>query len=452
MKVNKRSLGRVLSLMLFLGAFMLTFAPSATLHQQSGEVSAENKPGLHVITFDTPKGRVIVYLPDDMAAGDTISGTVRVEPKGNSGDVQYSISETDKIIDWVLYGGAAKSSMPEKALANINISTFATYHFTLDIPGSAPGQKPVNPGLKFSLKDNSGATIGTTTTKWPDIQAKLAQTDYNFETPHTGQQGRPTEIPGRFDGNFANTTLKLGGQEVTLLAESPRKVVFQSPTDLIGTTQIQLNEAGVQTQGSFRNVGVRLSAPKTHLLKGEQTELKVQVVGLEGIKLPVPLQLSAVGVIAMDAGNFQNLRIAPAEVNGEGTYTTTRTITGQESGSFTVTATVVVKPFDICIASDSAPGTAIMWNSFTGDYLFRVPGATTMSTHPPRQAASLSGAGKLSVKGCIITLVHNAPDRRVMSSLDTCNMTGEASVWRRSPKATFTITDMNTSDNVCVVR
>jgi hypothetical protein len=37
--------------------------------------------GLTTTTFDTLEGTVSVNLPDDVAAGDTVSGTVTTEPK-----------------------------------------------------------------------------------------------------------------------------------------------------------------------------------------------------------------------------------------------------------------------------------------------------------------------------------------------------------------------------------
>jgi hypothetical protein len=37
---------------------------------------------LTVVTFKVDSGTIKVYLPDDMAAGDTISGTVIAEPRG----------------------------------------------------------------------------------------------------------------------------------------------------------------------------------------------------------------------------------------------------------------------------------------------------------------------------------------------------------------------------------
>lgn len=169
-----------------------------------------------------------------------------------------------------------------------------------------------------------------------------------FVIPTLGQQGRPVVITGPFDGDSANTTVRVSTQDtenVRLLhplAESARKAIFEAPTNVTGPCQLTLKEGTGETTADYRNIGVRLSAPKTNLMRSEQTVLTVQVTGLEGIKNPVPLQLDATGVITMDAGNSQNVRITPAEVNRDGTYTTTRAITGQQAGAFNVTASVIV--------------------------------------------------------------------------------------------------------------
>src|SRR5258706_16015029 len=52
--------------------------------QTQKSVQTSTAGGLKVTIFNTANGRVIVNLPDDMMAGDTISGTVVAEPKGNS--------------------------------------------------------------------------------------------------------------------------------------------------------------------------------------------------------------------------------------------------------------------------------------------------------------------------------------------------------------------------------
>ncbi len=263
-------------------------------------------------------------------------------------------------------------------------------------------------------------------------------------------------VTGPFDGNSSNTALRVGDWEdrdnmgrFDLIAESPRKAVFTAPTNVTGPIELHLTEGNTRSTGSYRNVGVNLSAPKTNLLKGEQTTLTVQVTGLEGIKQPVPLTLECKGVITMDGGIYQPLVIQPSQVGADGRYTTTRGITGVQAGGWTATATVVTGPFNVCLQDDSRPATVILWNTVTGDYRFSPPAgsaATQTGSAPP------AGKGTMAMKGCILTLQHNAPDRRVFATLDTCTQTGSASVQTsppNSPKVKFTITDKNTTDNTC---
>jgi hypothetical protein len=62
---------------------------AASIGVDSGlPVRNETANGLNTTAFDTLEGTVTVNLPDDLAAGDTISGTVISEPKGKTGDEQ----------------------------------------------------------------------------------------------------------------------------------------------------------------------------------------------------------------------------------------------------------------------------------------------------------------------------------------------------------------------------
>src|SRR6185503_3838687 len=116
--------------------------------------------------------------------------------------------------------------------------------------------------------------------------------------------------------------------------------------------------------GNSRNIGVRLSAPKLNLLRGERTTVTIEVSGLAGIINDVPLQLDARGVINMDGGNFQNLKIKPEEVKLDGRYTTNRAINALQAGGFSVTATVIVGPFDLNLQDDVDPSRIFQFNSF----------------------------------------------------------------------------------------
>jgi hypothetical protein len=163
-----------------------------------------------------------------------------------------------------------------------------------------------------------------------------------FTVPILGQNGRPVVITGPFDGNSLNTGVTCQPGTVSpVIAESPRKAIFIAPTDVTGPMQVTVNEGGKKTTAPFRNVGVNLSAPKTSLMKGEQTTLTVQVTGLQGITSNVPLTLTCTGVITMQGGTNQSLVIQPSQVSPDGRYTTTRNITGVQAGGWGATATVM---------------------------------------------------------------------------------------------------------------
>jgi DNA-binding beta-propeller fold protein YncE len=85
--------------------------------------------------------------------------------------------------------------------------------------------------------------------------------------------------------------------------------------------------------------------------------------------------------------------------------------------------------FNICIQSSSQ---VIRINSTTGDYQFTDCNGIT-----------LTGTGVLGMKGCTITLQHNAPDRRIQAMVNTCQKRGTASVQVFSPRRTFHLSDLD---------
>ena len=94
--------------------------------------------------------------------------------------------------------------------------------------------------------------------------------------------------------------------------------------------------------------------------------------------------------------------------------------------------------FDICLQDDSN-GNLLRFNSATGEYLFTRCGTGFM----------LGGTGTVTVRGSVITLQHNAADRRVLAQIDNATHTGKASVQVFSLGTTFTISDRNTANNTC---
>lgn len=388
---------------------------SLDVMQLASKASIVTANGLHRASFETIYGKVIVSLPDDIRAGDTISGTVVLEPKGNTEDERKN--NAAKLSDLKLVLGA-KFPKDQKDLL-ILITPRLMSDFSTEVPESFDYKIGVN----APRTDPETVTITINSMVW-FINNQPALNE--FRLPSMGQQGRPAEIFGPFDGNSSNTRLVYGPARSTAqdfekqtenvsggyglirpLAESPRKMVFEAPNNVTGPIALNLKEGSTQTIQAYRNVGVRLSAPKTHLLKGEHTTLTTEVTGLEGIKAPVPLTLEAKGVITMEGGTFQPLFIKPAQVGADGRYTTTREITGVQTGGWEATSTVVTTPFDIVLRDPDPPQTIVL-NSFTGDYVFCGEGI------------KLTGTGKTQRSGCSIMLTHDTPDRRIFGKIDAC--------------------------------
>ena len=440
---------------------------------ETGNTTTTSKPavtatnGLKTISFNTDSGRVIVNLPDDMRAGDTISGTVKADPKGQTPE------ERTKNMA-VLTGCVIEIEPPKKpdGTSNPKVTaqvTAALSPFTFTLPPSGPPAPPLTSvssgssgGLGITLTNTSGSfSTGSTQTVPIEIVSLSLQSVAPltvFQLPTIGQQGRPVEISGPFQVN-GGTTLMYGPPGASVqdfekntenlsggfglinpIAQSPRKCVFEAPPNVTGPIELYLKEGNIQTKGEYRNVGVNLTAPKTSLLKGESTDLHVEVTGLQGLTQPVPLTLESHGVITMVGGMYQQLTIQPSQVGADGRYSTTRGVTGVQAGVWGTTATVVTGRFDFCLQDESNPRTVVLVNSFTGNYLFPLPGGT-----------SLSGTGTVTRQGCTITLTDRQPDRRVQGNIDPCTQTGSASVQVVSPKVKFTIIDRNMTNNTCAV-
>jgi hypothetical protein len=468
MKGHRRSLLQFLPVALCVSALVLALAPAAQVQQGSANVSTTMRGGLQTVTFDTIQGKVRVNLPDDMMAGDTISGTVSVQPNGQT-QPELDKNEEDRSLSMELFFDAYK----------VNVPTDGGSHetFTIKVPAGT-GNDKAGGQIKLALKDKDGSLIQTTTVPFaPPFGSILTiSPPTGFKLPTIAQQGRPVEIPGPFDGSFENTKVTVGGEEVPILAESPRKAVFQSPMDTTGPAEIVVSEGKTETKGEYRNVKVKLSAPKTNLIKGESTTLKLEISGLQGIKEPLPLHLVKGGVVTMQGGDVQTMSIKPAEVQDNGTFSTTRTITGEETGVWNATATVVI--FDVCLQDDN--GNSLTFSSVTGDYIvcqgrgapagqnpivlstfdfggdFR--GGVMVSAGLLDSAGSAPGTisigpgASLSRSGTVTLADFNFTAGHIHAQIDNYTHSGSATVQTTTPKQSFTITDRDTRNNTCTCK
>jgi len=320
MNVDRRPFIQFIFSLLLVSVFALAFAPAAHVQQDTPKVSTASRGGLQTVTFDTLEGRVVVNFPDDMMAGDTISGTVIAQPRGQS--VEERAKNLAELSGYVIElkppAGSKQGDVTKVPLSALGSSEI---RYRLYLPSFARSGGQPQPAssqrlLEVSMKNVTPGTTGPADVPpafappqgniivWtghdiaPPLGVVIAENS-NFVLPKIAQQGRPVEIRGPFDGSFENTKVTIGGEEVFILAESPRKAVFASLTDTTGPAELVVQEGKTETKGEFRNLKLRLSAPKINLVKGESTTLTIQVSGLQGITEPVPLHLVTTGVVTI---------------------------------------------------------------------------------------------------------------------------------------------------------
>ena len=304
--------------------------------------SLESGPGFHVVTFSLPAGTIYVNLPDDLAPGDTASGTVNPVPAG--------AAESDRAGPRQELSAFSVEVAGERAPAIAGVRTFRVP------PGGAT--------LAIRLLDPQGRTAA-------EVKAPLRSPvppPSGYQVPAVGQAGGPVRIAGAFDGDLSNSSVQIGGKPVPPMAESPRQLVVRGPEEPAPPAPIEVRERGaVVASGTYRNVSVRLSAPLTNLLAGQRTTLTITVSGLESLQdtLPVRLLNQSPDVVRMEGGEEQTLCVRPDEVSTTGTWTRTRGLTGARAGGFSIHT-------DVTPPGPRVESSALADTTMHGDLLVRV--------------------------------------------------------------------------------
>jgi hypothetical protein len=108
--------------------------------------------------------------------------------------------------------------------------------------------------------------------------------------------------------------------------------------------------------------------------------------------------------------------------------TTVRCTVTDASGN-TATCKFTVCVYDGRVQDDSNPANELLFNSFTGNYVFCCNGTT------------ICGTGSVTRKGQIFTLLHNPADRRVLADVDGSTFKGKASLQMPPGSLKCTLTD-----------
>lgn len=214
--------------------------------------------GLREESFETLEGTVRVLLPDDMRPGDTITGTVIAEPKE---------AGSDELNGLVLEIGDERIPVKNRKF-NWTVPAAGLIAFILFKEDGTP------------LRARNGQIEIPTPGPDPDPVGGPG-----FSIPTHGQTGKPMPIEGQFDPSKP-TEITIGGKSAEILAESPRQTIVSLPKNLSGAQDVVIMEGGSKVaEGQIGLLRISLSAAKLNLMKGETTQIKVRVDGLEPILL-----------------------------------------------------------------------------------------------------------------------------------------------------------------------
>ncbi len=353
----RRTIGQYSRPLLLAALAFTLFAPAAVAQRQAVS-TVHAGDGIVTSKFILPQGQITVRVPNDIRAGDVISGTVIAEPAGandaerrrNGDELSGYVVDIDgrKIKIGALARGAALAGGAAGGFAIIKSSVDQAQHSAY-VAFRGQIERP----RAIDLLAENGSSIGHTAIPAVTMRdTPLGSGD--ISVPALAQAGRPLEITGPFDGDASNTKVSAvpsgaaagNAQEATVLAESPRQTVVWSPRETTGRIDISVAEAGRRpVVRTVSNVGVNLTAPKTTLLRGEQTTITVTVSGLQDAPatiFPLPLTVTNLSpaAISMPMGDVTTFSLLRPANNG-GQQVRSLDVVGVGTGGFTVEASVV---------------------------------------------------------------------------------------------------------------
>ncbi|HKD08182.1 MAG TPA: hypothetical protein VKB79_19940 [Bryobacteraceae bacterium] len=288
----------------------------------TGAVVTES--GLHRANFRVAQGEIHVNYPDDLSVGDTITGSVYTEPAGK--DQKEIERNSSEISGYVIEmpGQQAKTS---------------DRRFRWSVPIQIGGAV-----IPLVLRDRKNKII--TRCDLPVNPTPAAREQGGIYLPTGGQSGAFASVWGPFASPAGSTAVAIGGQNADVLAESPRKMVFQTPPNLAGASTIDVRTGSLSASGPFSLLGIRPSVTARVLTPGQTAVLTLTVLGLADLKEPASLVIvnHEPATVSLAGGPVQHVTIEPRMVGAGGTFTLNRTLTGEKGGVFDITAAISRSP------------------------------------------------------------------------------------------------------------
>jgi hypothetical protein len=226
-----------------------------------------------------------VVLPTDVRPGDTISGSVVLNPQDYEKTPALHVIRVEVPLDT---GDDGKPTLRGPVV---------------DTGDGQP--KPVDHGLHYKLPEGtlrnanrlralfgrSGKTTIITRElpldpSPPALERVAASTGKaaDFASPPAAPALGVNVIRDPFGGDSVNTQVSVAGRQAQVMAETPRAAYYQLPHGLPpGPQQVQLAEGNRIVNFQLNVIRLNLSADRLQLQRGETTNFRATVTGLQGL-------------------------------------------------------------------------------------------------------------------------------------------------------------------------
>ncbi len=274
--------------------------------------------GLTTAVFPTQFGKVKVYLPDDIRPGESVSGTVIIEPAGEN--ARQKEKNAASLMKSRLSVDGTKILVPDRS---------ASFDWLV--------QKDRQAASPMELLLVSGNKQMKLVLPAPPSQPAMVTGNGCF-IPEKALTNAPLRVLGDFDGNSSNTNCLFDQNQLPVLAESPRQCIVYYPAGADGSHQLTITEKDKPScSQSVSGVKLNVTAGKLNLQKGENTYILIEVSGLEGLKGTALLQIEnrSKEVVNMLPLNSQTIPLTKDSLL-TGTYSRKLTIHSLRSGNFFV--------------------------------------------------------------------------------------------------------------------
>jgi hypothetical protein len=234
-----------------LAAISLASTPLAPLPAAENWLSVA---GIQAATFRLDEGTVTVYAPRDLMAGDRFSGSVFCEPAGDSSDAR--MKNMDTLMGYRLSVLGAE--------AGVN-----AVGFTVNVPSDAAKvELSLRKGDGMAMRNEFGLMAGSFAPRSVMVSPIITR-------------GGALFVAGPFDGDRRTSSVKIDGQTVGILTESPRGMTVGTGAGLsTGRHSVTMNDGTSLTHNGGFNV-VRSYISDKGMRVGK-TNLTVLVEGLQG--------------------------------------------------------------------------------------------------------------------------------------------------------------------------